>query len=322
MCGSFKCEKIERSHLETNRVDICPGDLLCIRCLNGGGDAPCAKEKGLFKLWERFKNNPQTHVTVRTSFDDMGSRTDMYYTQNIYDRKRDIDVCRILGIVPGDTRIARDLFEQINREIKDIEEICGGNGGKWQACPVASTGAFAKGSEGFNKFESTEDMEVRKKASCAEIEKAEVLKVRCHHFLCLFCYIGGFADKGYPPVSDNLMEVWKKINENPDIEVEILEGAGGCMVCPPCAGFDNDYRMCYAGCHLRDRKKDLEVMKRIDVMPGDCLPAKEIIRRVMELDSNFGICHFDKETAYQFKNCGSRETFDKGREIGFFTKLE
>jgi hypothetical protein len=293
--------------------------LLCIRCLNGGGDAPCSKEKRLAEFLVRFQNYPQTHITIKTSFDDMGSRTDMYYTQSIYDRKRDIDVCRMLGVVPGDTRISRDLFEQINLEIKDIEKICGGNGGKWKACPVASTGAFEKGGKGFNKLKSSEQMAIDKKISCDEIEKADFLRVRCHHFLCLFCYIGAHAELGYPALAeDNLMEIWKKINKNPDIEVEVLEGAGDCQVCPPCHAFDNDYKMCYAGCHLRDRKKDLEAFKCLDIMPGDRLPAREIIRRVMELEDNSGICFFDKETAYQFKNCAGHERFMKGRKIGFF----
>ncbi len=319
---------IELSDRDTNCVAIRPGRLLCLKCMNGGGCLPFMEEEKLDEKLELIKNNPQIHIKLETSFDEMGARSLMFFKQTTQERKRDLDVLQKLGLLPGDVRIARDLYELIALRIKDVKEICGYNGmegSKWPACPLADQNYYANGNQGINLLNDKEVMSYWKEISCKEIEEAQVFKVRAHHMLCIICYISRDDFKnGYEPLAeDNLYEMWMKMRENPDIPVTLIEGPGDCMVCPPCYGFDNERKLCFVGCHLRDRKKDADTFQKLDMLPGDTLPAREIVRRIYErIPSSFGICSFEYESAYQWKGCSGPERYQKGLRKGFFENNE
>lgn len=315
---------IELSDKKQNCITLRPGRLLCLRCLNGGGCLSFMEEEFLSEVLKTVKENPETHIKLETSFDEMGARTEKFYKQNIVERKRDLDVLQIIGLCPGDVRIARDLFDVIDKRINDVSQICGYGGKsteKWPTCPLANTDCFLKGKEGINKLKDKEKMKYWKEISCNEIKKADRIVIRAHHLLCMMCYISrdDFKDGYEPLLEDNLFEVWMKMKENPDIPVTLIEGPGDCMICPPCYGFDNDRKLCFVGCHLRDRKKDADTFQKLDMLPGETLPAKEIIRRVSDrIPDNKGICNFEFESAHQWKSCNAPERYKKGLDRGFF----
>ena len=321
MCNSCSIELCDR---DVNCVAIRPGRLLCLKCLNGGGCLPFMEEEKLDEKLKLIKENPQVHIKLETSFDDMGARTLMFFRQSVQERKRDLDVLQKLGLLPGDIRIARDLYEMIDLRIKDVKEICGYNGkegNNWPVCPLADKEFYAKGSKGLNKLKDKDLMKYWKEISCKEIEKADRLVIRAHHLLCIICYIS--RDVYEPLAEDNLYELWMKMRNNPDIPVTLIEGPGDCMVCPPCYGFDNDRKLCFVGCHLRDRKKDVDTLQKLDMLPGETLPAVEIIRRIYEnIPSNFGICDYEYVSAYQWKGCAGPERYQKGLKKGFFENNE
>lgn len=153
------CKQIELSDREWNYMELRPGRLLCLRCLNGGGFLPFMEKEGLKDKLCAIKKDPQIHIRLVTSFDEMGARTEMFYQQSVIERKRDLDVLQKLGLSPGDTRIARDLYEVINERIKNVKDICayGGNySDKWPPCPLAKEDYFQKGAEGLNKLKDKE----------------------------------------------------------------------------------------------------------------------------------------------------------------------
>lgn len=281
-------------------------------------------ERGLKDKLCAIKKDPQIHIRLVTSFDEMGARTEMFYQQSVIERKRDLDVLQKLGLSPGDTRIARDLYEVINERIKNVKDICayGGNySDKWPPCPLAKEDYFQKGAEGLNKLKDKEKMSYWKEISCKEIEQADKIIIRTHHLLCIFCYIGtDFPGGKYLPLEeDNLYEVWVKMRENPDIPVTIIEGPGDCMVCPPCHGFDNERKLCYVGCHLRDRKKDTDTLQKLDLLPGETLSARELVERIYEkIPDNKDICTYEYQAIPQWRNCAGRERYLNGLKKGFF----
>jgi hypothetical protein len=221
-------------------------------------------------------------------------------------------------------RIARDLYEIISERIKSVSEICGYGGNsteKWPSCPLAQQDYYIKGAEGLRKLKDADKMSYWKKQSCEEIEKSDRIKIRAHHLLCIFCYISrDFPEGKYMPLAeDNLYEVWMKMRENPDIPVTVIEGPGDCMVCPPCHGFDNERKLCFLVCHLRDRKKDTDTLQKLDLLPGETLPARELIKRVYEkIPDNKSICTYEYETVPQWKSCGEPERYKIGLKKGFF----
>jgi hypothetical protein len=318
------CSNIELSDRDWDCIILRPGRLLCLKCLNGGGYLPFMEKEELMRKLDAIKADPQVHIKLETSFDEMGARTTKFFRQNVVERKRDLDVLQRIGLSPGDVRIARDLYELINERIKDVFEICGYSGNssiKWPVCPLAYQKYYLHGSEGLNKLKDKEKMNYWKRISCREIEQADKIIIRAHHLLCIFCYISRDYPEGkYLPLEeDNLYEVWIKMRENPDIPVTVIEGPGDCMVCPPCHGFDNDRKLCFVGCHLRDRKKDTDTLQKLDLLPGETLPARELVSRIYErIPDNMDICAYEYESAPQWRICRDFERYKIGLMRGFF----
>ena len=119
MCNN--CNVIEASNRENNFIELRPGRLLCLRCLNGGGNLPFMQKEELKDKLDAIKNDTQLHIKLVTSFDEAGARTEMFYQQDVVERKRDLDVLQLLGLSPGDVRIARDLYEIISERLKAFQ---------------------------------------------------------------------------------------------------------------------------------------------------------------------------------------------------------
>lgn len=314
----------ELSDREQNVITMLPQHLLCLRCLHGGGNAEFMEKHCLGEKLRMIRENNDIHVKLYAAFDEVGSKTPLYWMQTKEERKRDLDVLQKLGLVPGDTRTARDLLRRVNEKIPTIYGICTYETdykGIWTECPLARNGYY-EACEPITALRPPEQMGKDKAASCLEIERADQLVLRPHHLLCTICYIGGESND-IPLAEDNLYEVWVKIRENPDIPVLLVEGPSDCMICPPCHSFLPERGICVAACHLRDRKKDLDTMLRLGVQPGDVLPARELIERIYRsIPTTKGICGYDTDTAPEWTTCQSvlSNTYEKGLKHGVFTQ--
>jgi hypothetical protein len=313
----------ELSDRDLNTIVMLPQHLLCLKCLQGGGKAEFMNRYCLSEKLKIIQENNDVHVTLQAAFDEAGSKTPLYFMQTKEERKRDLDVLQKLGLVPGDTRTARDLLSRVEERIPTLEGICTYDSvyeDVWTQCPLACKGFYEK-SGPITALRPPEEMKKDKVSSCREIDKADRLVLRPHHLLCTICFIG--SDRNDIPLEeDNLYEVWVKIRENPDIPILITEGPGDCMVCPPCHAFKPERGICVASCHLRDRKKDLDTMLRLGLSPGDELPARELVARIYRsIPTTKGICGYDTDTAPEWTTCQSvpGKTYEKGLKRGVFS---
>lgn len=312
----------ELSTREQNAITLLPQHLLCMRCLHGGGNAEFMKKNNLGEKLRMIQENPDIHVTLVAAFDEVGAKTPLYFAQTPEERKRDLDVLQKLGLVPGDTRTARDLLYRVEQKIPSLDGVCiyhTDYEGVWTECALAHEGYYEK-CGAITALRTQEEMRAHKIPSCKELENTNQIVIRPHHLLCTICYIGN--DKNDIPLDeDNLYEMWVKIRENPDIPVLLTDGPGDCMICPPCHAFCPERGTCVAACHLRDRKKDLDTMLRLGLRPGDVLPARELITRIYRsISTTDGICAYGPNTAPEWEACLSVaiKKFEKGIERGVF----
>ncbi len=96
-------------------LSIRPYQLMCIVCKIGEGFTSDLKDKRLNEILKKVRENPDMPVTLRCNVEGI------YRYQNpgkdedtpegkLFNIKRDLDILQKLGLVPGSTRPARDLF--------------------------------------------------------------------------------------------------------------------------------------------------------------------------------------------------------------------
>ncbi|MCL2813253.1 MAG: hypothetical protein FWD23_01490 [Oscillospiraceae bacterium] len=311
----------EASDFGVNRIEIEPRWLLCMNCLRGGGKAECMAKDHIPELWRKIDETPEAHLTLVGAFDEMGARTKRFDTQTPAERRKDLDVLQRLGLCFTDTRSARDLFNRIAQKITSLDNICrypDNPYGKWAECELADGEYYAKGSKPLRCAQNPEEMASGKILSCRAIAKAGRIVIRIHHLLCIVCFAGGGGNGPLP--MDNLYEAWVKFRENPDILVTLAEGPGECCICPPCDNYMPQRGLCVSGCHLRDRKKDLDTFVALGLSPGDTLTARELYKRIYErIPHVTAICSYETNTGCEWNGaCGtiSAEAYEKGLADG------
>ena len=300
----MQCSKsIEASDFNTNRIELQPRLLLCLNCKRGGGDVGCSQ---IDELADEIKVNPDIHITMRGAFDEIGARTEFFDKQTPAQRRSDLHVLQKLGLCFGDTRTARDLLYRISRNIDSIQGICTASNPYrvLDECPLALKGYFIEGNKPLPPVQSPETMKEYKIYSCKALEQTDHVVIRAHHLLCIVCYAGR-DDNTTPPAEDNLLEAWVKFRENPDIPVTVVEGTRYCCICPPCHSYNQKRGICVAACHLRDRRKDLDLCFAIGIMPGETYTARELYMRIHAQITNIGmICGYEIVTIPEWDSCG------------------
>lgn len=297
---------IEPEASSSPELPMRPHHLLCLFCLQGGGTPPDAEEAGLGDVLRRIAADRNAAITLSAAFDHMGGPTTYPQQHDHVTRRKDLQVLRALNLVPGDTRSARELLHQrLPQLVPALDGICllGQEGGPaWPECPVARTGAYASGlAAGVVHLRSVEEKQGAKAASCEEIRRATRLRVRPHHLLCLTCAYGGGMRA--PLQEDNLWEVLVRMREEPEIEIDLVEGC--CMVCPPCTGYDPDRAICDAGCGLRDRLKDLNTLCALGLEPGAVVTARQVFSLIAERITDIReICENPGNRIPEWRDCG------------------
>lgn len=287
-------------------VVLRPHHLLCLFCLRGGGEPPDRQEWQLDEVLGRIGEDRNLLVTLETAFNCMGGPTNEPQRFDPATRRKDLQVLQKLNLAPGDTRPAHWLLKDyLPKYVASLAGICdlgGQSGPAWPECPDCRTGAYARGVEaGVIPQRSPEQMARDKQQSCAEIAETDRLRIRPHHLLCIMCFWGREVDA--PIEADNLWEPLVRMRDNPDIEVELIEGA--CMVCPPCHGWDPQRNICDTTCGLRDRLKDLNTLQALGLAPGDVRTARELYDLIWERVTDIrDICGYMNPEVLEWHDCG------------------
>ena len=299
-------------------LPVRPYQLMCIVCRMGGGCTNDLGDPRLTAILKAVRQDPKLPLTLRCSVDSVYRYQNPGHAEDtaegeLFNAKRDLDIVHKLGLVPGDTRPAVDMFARLLDKVPRARGICGyetNTSDTWRGCAQAGSGNYEKGhAMGLKAIiapRDSQEMAQVKKTSAAAIYQAPVLRIRPHHLLCMSCFHGG-KEKLAPIAADNLFEAIDVIQKNPDIPVTLI--AGVCMICPPCASYDPANKLCLGGrsMALRDQKKDLDVLQKLGLKYGDSLPARKLLELLYQrIPSTRDICAYgDGEVrAPEWSICG------------------
>jgi len=312
-------------------VVVRPYQLMCIVCRQAAGfdgDPRDAKLKAMLAAIRKKPERPVSlccNVDTTYDFQNPGIEDDTP-EGDLYNVKRDLDILQRLGLAPGATHPARDLFFRLLKKITSARGICGyGNtdADPWKGCAFAGSGNYEKGvAAGVAAIIPPRDQKQKeraKKKSVRAMYEAATLDIRPHHFMCMTCFHGG-QEKISPIAVDNLFEAIDIIRKNPEIPVRLVK-ACTCMICPPCHSWNPKISKCVSTCSLRDQKKDLDVLQKTGLKFGDVLPAREFLNKLYAaISSTKEICGCGDgvATSFEWDGCGMQgnEGYVKGRAAG------
>jgi hypothetical protein len=283
-------------------ITIRPHHLLSTICIQGGAKCPHLERGKATEILGRIKNDPTTTIRLESDVDEIPHFTSLGPqdhtspdTQDIFARKRDLDVLQRLGLVPGDTRRARYLYELLFSRIETPVNICSYNTTGWQGCSLAKSGAyesvFAQGWKAMVYCRTDQERKEYRDCNVMKIKSNTGLFVRPHHLMCLSCWYGDGKDLS-PRSNDSIYEIWQCIHNEPEIPVTLVEGT--CMACDCCDGFHPPTGRCVHSCGLiRDYKKDLDCFQKLGLMPGASLKARDLFTLLFErIPSTRDICAY------------------------------
>jgi hypothetical protein len=303
---------------QSQAISIRPYQLMCLVCRGAAADPKAYDHTArLDELASLIRVHPEQPLSLCCNVDSV------YAWQNpgpegdtsegsMYNAKRDLDVLRALGLVPGDTRPALELMTRLINKIPVCRGICGygeATGPDWKGCRWAASGNYeagvAHGVAAVIPSRPAEDKARCKASSCTELMAADRLRIRPHHLLCMACFNGGKSDLT-PIAEDNLFEAIDAIQKNPDIPVELISGP--CMICPPCSTYNPYTGWCIGGngMGLRDEKKDLDTLQRLGLKYGDIRPARELYRLIFQrIGATLEICGYGdgRVDSYEWTIC-------------------
>jgi len=308
---------------EVKPLHVRPYQLIDIVAGIGAGRSDDLGDDRLNAILRAARKDPLRPLTLRCNVDSLfryqnpGRADDTPEGPDFNDR-RDLHVLQRLGLCPGDTRPAVTLFERViaaidadsvrDMECEDVSESA-----RWpRGRPIADD--FEKGRRmglgAILSWRTRDEMRRAKETSAESILQADRLRIRPHHLMCMSCFYGRALNRGEEPKPiepDNLYEAIAAIHRNPEIPITLIPGP--CMICPPCDHLHPETNLCIGGIGmgLRDQKKDLDVLKRLDLRYGDTLPARELYRKLYAtIASTTDICgnRTGVATAPEWRVCG------------------
>lgn len=124
----------------------------------------------------------------------------------------------------------------------------------------------------------------------------EILKIRPYQLLCLIC---SFGESKYGPTDAKIIKILKKIREFPSRPIMLNCNAGDIFSYQD-PGFEDDS---IKGSEF-DRLRDLEILHKLDLMPGVTLPARLLLFRIFEKIKNISnICGFEGIDSNKWIGC-------------------
>jgi len=284
--------------LEFGSIDIMPVQLMLIVSKIGAGFKDDHVDSNLADLLNKLRSNKSLPVTLRCSV------TSNYEYQNpkntessIFYVRCNLKILQKMGMVPGSTRPAVEIFARLLETIENakgilyFEEI---TSEIWKGLEKEGLNydkGRAMGLEAIFPHWGKNKVSQIKADSVNSMYQSKKLKIRPHHLMCMTCFYGGHEFQ--PIIEDNLFEAINIIHSNPDVLIELV--CGPCMICPPCKFYCESSNQCVSsnGMALRDELKDLDVLQILGLNYGDILTAKELFAKLyMKIVSTDQICGF------------------------------
>ncbi len=240
----------------------------------------------LDNILRAVRENPAIPLTLRCNvtgtyaFQNPGHDDDTPEGE-LFNARRDLRILQRMGMVPGDTRPAIEIFRRLLENIESARGILwlddtsseSWKGANRNACHYDEGRAL--GLDAIIPPRDKSEMRRAKSESTAAMYKAGILEIRPHHLMCMSCFYGD-REKLAPIEVDNLFEAIDIIQKNPEIPIRLI--CGPCMICPPCYGYSPKTGLCSAGVamSLRDELKDLDVLQKLGMKYGDVIPAGKL----------------------------------------------
>ena len=204
------------------------------------------------------------------------------------------------------------MYELLFERIETPDGICAYDTEGWSGCPLAKSGAYesvhAQGWKAVVYGRSDEEMAAFRERNAHAIATGEGLLVRPHHLMCMSCWHGSTGG-GEPRPNDTIYEIYRRIRRDPEIPVTLVEGC--CQACDCCDGFHPENGRCvHGGGLIRDYKKDLDCFQMLGLMPGDTMPAKQLLDLLFErVHATTDICGYGDGVAHsnEWSVCGGPE---------------
>ena len=99
--------------------------LLSTFCVLGGAKCPLISKPRAQRILDKAKRDPTVSIRLTSTADELPHYTALgpdgcseAQKQDAFNRKRDLDVLQRLGLVPGDTRRSRFLYETLFQRIE------------------------------------------------------------------------------------------------------------------------------------------------------------------------------------------------------------
>jgi len=324
-------------------------------CVRGGCETPPCGREALQPLLDAMWQDAYVALKITADLDlNRAHYFDVYaergerelpeeYQERAGDhvgRRKDLEVCRLLGIAPNTALPAYWAYQILLDRVGTVAGICTSptpDSRHWPQCPHAAAGYYesiagapqrslqeqtergedlsGEGIWAMVRPRSRQEMQEAKAVSARHIiQTADRLFIRPNHVLCVLCT----AETQDPLIQDNLIELRKRMEDDPDIPVTLTEGC--CMVCDSCNVYDPEEHVCYRA-HIKNQLRDLHMLERLDLPPGATLPARELYARVYErIGSLADICGWGdgSNTAPFWAPCGGwqGDQLAKAREAG------
>lgn len=139
------------------------------------------------------------------------------------------------------------------------------------------------------------------------------MTLRPYQLLCAVCALG--ADQSEEIDLEN-KRVLDSLKQNPDQPITLRCQVGEIFAYQDCgAGDDTPEGAEY------NLRRDLEILHKLDLIPGGTLPARALFYRILErIETTSGICGYDRETAPEWKGCPKARSgqYEKGRAKGIY----
>ena len=132
-----------------DRLFVRPHHLMCLACWYAGGKNRSPRPNDtLFEIWQRIRREPDVSITLVEGTCMACDCCDGFHPSNgrcvhscglIRDYKKDLDVLQKLGLMPGATMKACELFALLFQRIPSTRDICAYGDGierseEWKIC--------------------------------------------------------------------------------------------------------------------------------------------------------------------------------------------
>jgi hypothetical protein len=128
----------------------------------------------------------------------------------------------------------------------------------------------------------------------------DILKIRPYQLMCLIC---SFGENSSGPQDERSKQILEKIREFPSRPIMLVCNAGDMFSYQDPGDKDDTVK----GSDF-DRLRDLEILHKLDLMPGAILPARLLLFRIFEqIRTSEEICGYEDATSGKWVGCKKAE---------------